>query len=115
VSILDIYIFSVYIQYMNTTLTRIAVTVKNGEILPTKTSIAVGNLPVMTYKPAGQRFIARYGKCGNLKNQPFYEGGIILTVDGVEVATGAFSVVIKDAVEAWAKSQGAERVSVIIR
>lgn len=100
---------------MNTTLTRIAVTMKAGEVLATKSSTTIGTLPAMTYKSAGQKFIARYGKCGNEKNCPFYETGITLMVDGVEVATGAYSVVIKDAVQAWAKSCGVENPSVILR
>jgi hypothetical protein len=36
---------------MNSTLTRIAVTVKNGDILPTPSSKKIGTLPTITYKP----------------------------------------------------------------
>jgi hypothetical protein len=115
VSILDIYIFSVYIQYMNSTLTRIVVTMKNGVIGPTASTQKLGTLPLMTYKIVDGSFIYKYGTWGGQKNQPLYRSGITLTVDGVEVGTGAYCVMIKDAVEAWAKSHGAERVSVTIQ
>jgi hypothetical protein len=114
VSILDIYIFSVYIQYMNSKLTRLVVTMKNGVINPTASTQKLGSLPLMTYKHVVGDFIYKYGTWAGEK-QPLCQTGITLTVDGVEVATGAYSIVIKNAVEAWAKSHGAERVSVTIQ
>jgi len=99
---------------MNSTLTRIAVTMKNGQILPTPSTKAIGTLPLMTYKNVAGDFIYKYGTWAGEK-QPLCQFGITLLVDGVEVGTGAHSVMIKDAVEAWAKSHGIEKVSVMIR
>ncbi len=99
---------------MNTTLTRIVVTMKNGVINPTASTQKLGTLPLMTYKQVPGDFVYKYGTWAGEK-QPSCQFGIALTVDGVEVATGAYSVVIKNAVEAWAKSHGAERVSVTIQ
>ena len=97
------------------TLTRIAVTMKNGQILPTPSTEAIGKLPVMTYTFLEDDFIYKYGTWAGKKNQPLYQGGITLSVDGVEIGTGAYSVMIKSQVEAWAKSHGIENVSVMIR
>ena len=100
---------------MNSKLTRLVVTMKNGVINPTASTQALGALPLMTYKRAEGSFIYKYGTWAGIKNQPLYRTGITLTVDGVEVGTGAYCVMIKNAVEAWAKSHGAERVSVTIQ
>jgi hypothetical protein len=97
------------------TLTRIVVVMKNGTISPTASSQSVGTLPVITYKGVEGRFIYKYGTWAGKKNQPLQVSGITLTVDGVEVGTGAYCVMIKTAVEAWAKSCGATKVSVTIR
>jgi hypothetical protein len=103
-----------YIQYMNT-LTRIVVAMKNGVINPTASTEAIGKLPVMTYTFVEEHFVYKYGTWAGKKNQPLYRRGITLTVDGVEVGTGAYCVLVKSQVEAWAKSHGAERVSVTIQ
>ena len=97
------------------TLTRIAVTMNNGQILPTPSTEAIGTLPLMTYSRTEDDFIYKYGTWAGKKNQPLYQNGITLSVDGVEVGTGAYSVMIKNQVEAWAKSHGIENASVMIR
>ena len=99
---------------MNTTLTRIAVIRKNGEILPTPSTKAIGTLPIITLVPTNTKFI-EYGTWGGKKNQPIPKPGITLMVDGVAVATGAGTTTIKKYVEDWAKSHGIEKVSVMIR
>jgi len=99
---------------MNSKRTRLVVTMKNGVINPTASTQKLGSLPLMTYKYVAGDFIYKYGTWAS-KRQPLCQTGITLTVDGVDVATGAYSVVIKNAVEVWARSHGAERVSVTIQ
>ena len=93
---------------MNSTLTRIAVTVKNGEILPTPSSKKIGTLPTITYKTTGNNCFA--------KNQTVYsQPEIAIYVDGVEVEVGARFEAPHNVIARWAKSLGVQNPSITLR
>ena len=96
-----------YIQYMNT-LTRIAVTMKNGQILPTPSSKKIGTLPTITYKATGNNCFA--------KNQTVYaQPEIAIYIDGAQVEVGAHFEAPHNVIARWAKSLGVENPSITLR
>jgi hypothetical protein len=93
---------------MNSTLTRIAVTMKNYQILPTPSSKKIGALPTITYKATGNRCFA--------KNQTVYsQPEIAIYIDDTEVEVGALFEAPHNVIARWAKSLGVENPSIIIR